>query len=278
MKFLARFLLLLALPLSALAAAPPAWINYQGRLLDSAGIPVTATGMNFTVTIWNDPAATAPANLKYRESHVVNVNDGVYSFPVGSGTPISGAYNGSLYANNSVLWLELTVNTETLTPRHRLLSAPYTNHSGNSENLGGQPVSYFGTAATDAGLQEQINNLANQVGSLQVMCEMSHGYWDGSSCKPAIAVLVDPEKGDQYPISQLRLLWTESEPELECSEPHYHAYPNPGAGGIMPVKNCQGETTLEEPDSRGCAFGKASAVAYIPLSECEAFNVKGDGK
>src|SRR5690606_31642822 len=88
--------LLLSLSVPVLAATPPAWVNFQGRLLDDGGVPVTQSDMAFVVKIWSDPASTLPANLKYSESHTVNVDDGVYSFPIGSGTPLSGVYGGSL--------------------------------------------------------------------------------------------------------------------------------------------------------------------------------------
>lgn len=275
MRFLARFLLLLALPMVALAV--PNYINYQGRLLDNNGIPITQNNMAMVVSIWT--ASTAGTKL-YQENQTVNVNDGVYAFQIGNGTGGTPVWNpSSLFNTSSPRFVELTVQGQTLAPRIQLLSAPFTLQSGNSDNLGGQPIGYFGTVTAENSLQNQISDLYNKLGSMQVMCEMNHGFWDGTSCKPAIAVLPSADGKDFYPISQLRKLWTESELELECTGPHYHAYPQPGGkGGMMPVKNCNGVSTQEEPDPRGCAFGKESAVVYIELSTCEAFIVKGDGK
>jgi len=100
---------------------------------------------------------------------------------------------------------------------------------------------------------------------------MNHGIWDGTTCLPTIAVLVDKQKGAEYPISQLHKKWVDSEQELECAEPHYHAYIDPTKGGIIAVKDCKGGSTLEEPNPRGCAFGMESEVTYIDAKSCEAF-------
>ena len=55
-------------------ATPVGPMNYQGRLLDNQGIPVTGN-YTFTVRIYNDPVS---GTLKYSEVHNnVAVNDGV---------------------------------------------------------------------------------------------------------------------------------------------------------------------------------------------------------
>lgn len=272
MKSVIRFLALLALPVFALAV--PNYINYQGRLLDGSGIPVTQSGMSMVVSIWTAP--TGGSKL-YQENQTVDVDDGVYSFQIGNGTGGTPAWSPTSLFMSGSRFIELTIQGQTLTPRHELLSAPFTLQSGNSDNLGGQPIYYFGTAAGEAALQNQINDLSNQLGSLQVICELSNGLWDvnGKKCLKTIAVLPDKQSGNLIPISQLRKKWTDSEQELECSEPHYHAYPDPTKGGIMAVTDCKGQQTLEEPDPRGCAFGKESAVIYVDINECVGF---GGGK
>jgi len=105
------------------AATPVGPMNYQGRLLDDAGIPVTGN-YNFVVKIYDDPVAGV---LKYQESHnALSVDDGVYSFKVGTGTNVTGSWDIDLWQGNlNDLFLELMVNGETLTPRHELTSAPH---------------------------------------------------------------------------------------------------------------------------------------------------------
>jgi len=166
MNFLGRFCLLMLLPMAVLAV--PNTINYQGRLLDSAGIPVgypTAVNLGFVIDIWNDPTATTPANKLYEETQTVNVNDGVYAFQIGAGTPSSGfSWNPtSLFNTSSPRYVELTIGGNTLTPRFQLLSAPFTLQSGNTDNLGGQPPSYYATLSQVNNLQGQIDALNNMV-------------------------------------------------------------------------------------------------------------------
>lgn len=273
-KIICSLVLLASMPV--LAIAPPAWINFQGRLLDNNGIPVTQNNMAFVVKIWTDPASTLPANLKYSESHTVNVSDGVYSFPVGSGTPISGSYGASLYANNSVLWLEITVQSETLLPRHRLLSAPYTNHSGNSENLGGQGIAYFGTAAADNYLQGQINGLQDQInnlpggGGLQSLCEATGNIWDGDKCYAGIKAI--DYQGKMVPVDQDNVQLALPNGDKECMQKHYRPVED-SRGDPLEVLNCQADP-IEAPGQYGCGFGAVSVAITIKLDDCPLMNPK----
>lgn len=260
-KVLFSLLLLVALPV--IAATPPAWINFQGRLLDNNGIPVTQSSMAFIVKIWTDPTSTAPANLKYSESHTVDVDDGVYSFPVGSGTPISGAYGGSLYANNSVLWLEITVESETLLPRHRLLSAPYTNHSGNSENLGGNPASYFGTAAQVTSLQNQINGLSGQLAGLESVCVAGGDIWDVDTCYPGTKVI--DYQGKLIPVEQDGVELALPSLVQECFQKHYRPVLL-SIGNPMDVLDC--DSNLVDPPQDPCRFGPVASAMTIKTQDC----------
>lgn len=275
MKAFFRLMILTLLPLSAFAVVP-GYINYQGRLLEN-GVPVgypSPVSANMRISIWS---ASTGGTKVYEENHTgVSVDDGVYNLQIGSGTP-TGAFvwNPSSLFSSATRYLELTVTiapnpAETLSPRQALLSAPYTIQAGNSDNLGGQPSWYYGTAATDGNLQNQLNDMAN---ALKTICENGNGIWDGSKCLPTIAAIEDKENNDFIPVKQLRKVWTESEVELECAEPHYHGYPNPQKPGeIMPVTTCKGTIIKQDPSSKGgCSFGKESEVIYYDLSKCEPF-------
>ena len=271
MKMLARLVAIAFLATASAslwAAAPPTWVNFQGRLLDSSGVPVTQSGMAFQAALWSDPTSTVSTYLKYKESHTVDVDDGVYSFPIGSGTPISGSYSPSLYANNNVLWLEITVNGETLSPRHRLLSAPYTNHSGNSENLGGQPITYFGTAAADASLQNQINGLQDQVNQLpgnsglQSLCVATGNIWDVDKAECVKGGKVINFEGKIVPVEQDGIELASPDLQKECDKKHYRAILG------IPVVDCDSNPVEVPTSPYGCGLGAASSATLVGPKEC----------
>jgi len=125
-RFLILLLTSMTLFLSATANATPVGpMNYQGRLLDDNGIPVTGS-YNFVIKIYNDPAA---GTLKYQEDrNSVLVDDGVYAFKIGMGPKTGGdsSWDIDLWQGNlNDLYLEVVVNGETLSPRHELTSAPH---------------------------------------------------------------------------------------------------------------------------------------------------------
>lgn len=115
----------LALASLLLSASALAWtigpMNYQGRLLNNAGVPVTGS-YTFKVRIYD---AASGGTLKFSEQHnSIAVADGVYSFLVSTGTNSTGAWDIALW-NTPQLFLEIEVNGETLAPRHQMAAAPY---------------------------------------------------------------------------------------------------------------------------------------------------------
>jgi uncharacterized protein YjbI with pentapeptide repeats len=150
-------LLLLSTSLFAWTIGP---MNYQGRLLDDAGVPVTAT-LPFKVRIYD---AASGGTLKFSEQHnSVAVDDGVYAFLVSTGSNSTGAWDIALW-NTAQLFMEIEVNGETLSPRHLMAATPYAYQANlalttnNALALGGK------TAA-------EYNNV------LGAICESSKGKW-----------------------------------------------------------------------------------------------------
>lgn len=268
-------LMLMVLPLAVWAV--PGTINYQGTLLDSNGIPITniAPGMNFEVSIWT--AASGGSQL-YKENHNgVQVDDGVYAFQIGGGTGGTPAWNPtSLFNTSSPRFIQLMVNAVILTPRHQLLSAPFTIQSGNSDALGGQGINYFGTAATDAALQNQLNELNNQ---LQALCEASGNIWDAGKAECDQAVKVIDFQGKIIPVDQDAVqlsLPTDLDPGKGCDKKHY----SPVLVGLDPptpmtVQSCD-KNPVEPPNGNLCGYGLVSAVVKIKLDECPL--IKDAGK
>lgn len=148
---------------TAVLATPVGPMNYQGRLLDNSGIPLSGS-YDFVARVYD---ATSGGTLKYQESHNdVDVDDGVYSFLVGTQTKDAGDSTWSVELWNccSSLYLEIAVNGETLSPRHQLAAAPYAFQANlalttnNALALGGKTA------------EEYDNTLA-------AICESGKGKW-----------------------------------------------------------------------------------------------------
>jgi hypothetical protein len=128
--------------------AVPMLINYQGELREPAtGEPVPDGEYNVTFLIYDLPFG---GTSLWQSSHSsingnpVPVQDGLFSVLLGSGTgpPLSA----SLF-NGADRWLEIVVEGETLEPRQRLASVPYSIVSENSRLLDGQEASSFASAS-----------------------------------------------------------------------------------------------------------------------------------
>jgi hypothetical protein len=128
---------------SAAAYAVPTVINYQGVLTDDLGAVFNGT-VSLTFTLFDqDTAGTAV----WSESHSgVAINNGVYSIALGSVN--AGTLTAELFSADD-LWLEVTVNGETLSPRQRLTSVPY---AKNADLLGGVAAATYLQDGGDNGL------------------------------------------------------------------------------------------------------------------------------
>lgn len=97
-------------------AQVPATFNYQGRLLDGTNL-VSGT-RQFIVRLYT---ASSGGTLVYTETNAaVTVVDGLYSFEVGD-----DASGLATALTNATLYIELQVDTQTLSPRERLSAAAY---------------------------------------------------------------------------------------------------------------------------------------------------------
>ncbi|MEO0127983.1 MAG: hypothetical protein ABIL44_09565 [candidate division WOR-3 bacterium] len=95
----------------------PRLLNYQGYLTDTLGIPITNPSLMMRFRIYD---AQSMGNIKWAENQNVSVSRGIFNVILGLNTPIpDSVFNGP---NR---WLEITVGSQTLTPRTRIVSTPY---------------------------------------------------------------------------------------------------------------------------------------------------------
>jgi len=158
-----RFILgLVALSVSVVVMSTPVGpMSYQGRLLDANGVPHDGSA-DFIIRIYDSESG---GTLKYQETKNASpVNDGVYTFNIGEGPSTGGdsAWDVYLWQQNlNSLFLELSVNGETLSPRSELTSSPHAFTATlalSAESLGGK------TAA-------EYDNI------LEGICESAKGRW-----------------------------------------------------------------------------------------------------
>jgi len=105
-------------------AEAPEMFRYQGRLVDGTNLVNATLPMSFKLY-----DAQSGGNLVYEDSSSVLVVDGLYSTMVGDNTVFGSLTNAM---TNAAVYLELTVNGETLSPRERLVSVPYVLNAGSN--------------------------------------------------------------------------------------------------------------------------------------------------
>ena len=108
--------------LSTAFAAVPHLINYQGRVTDTSGNPLTGS---YSITFRIYDAATA-GNLLWEETHTgVVVDKGLFGVLLGSVTALDIPFDKPYY-------LEIKAGNEVMTPRQRITSAGYAIRSENT--------------------------------------------------------------------------------------------------------------------------------------------------
>lgn len=118
-------LVALALP----AAAVPGTLRVEGRLLDPATLdPRTEASVSMSFRVYDAPAG---GTLLWSEAGVtVPLDDGRFSAAVGATVPLSSAVFSA-----AGRWLEVEAAGATLSPRQRLVSAPWALRAGSARYL-----------------------------------------------------------------------------------------------------------------------------------------------
>ncbi|MEI7529049.1 MAG: hypothetical protein WCK76_08890, partial [Elusimicrobiota bacterium] len=144
-KFILIAALLLGLPPQVPAQTPPGLINFQGRLTDASNNPLSGPH-DFIFGIYD--ASSGGAELWTETQTGITVANGVLAVQLGAVTPITASI---FYAPSA--YLQITVDTIALSPRQRLVTAPY---AFNAYSLQGRDYSAF--VSTDSAAQTIAGN------------------------------------------------------------------------------------------------------------------------
>jgi Chaperone of endosialidase len=112
---------------TVISADVPAYINYQGKVTDSLGIPLDGDYW-FTFSIW-DREEDGTRKWHSNPRSTIHVDNGLFSHELGSSYPMPS----SIFSNPDN-WLEITVGAETIEPRTRLVTVPYAYHALNCDD------------------------------------------------------------------------------------------------------------------------------------------------
>ena len=111
----------------AWAQSVPQLVNYQGRLMDSAGQPLAdGTTVDLTFAFYGVETG-GTAYLTVLQEDVV-VNGGIYNVLIGSGTVTPGSEPnlGAVFQNHQDVWMGVKVDSDgEMSPRARVASVPY---------------------------------------------------------------------------------------------------------------------------------------------------------
>ncbi len=146
------------------AVAPPRILMYQGRLLNSNGVPVSDSTASISFALYD--AATAGTCLWSNNSatctsvvaRTVTLTSGLFSEALGDTTASTpyAAIAATVFADNASVYLEVVVAGETLTPRKAMLAAPY---AMNADTLDGYSSSTIGGTSSIVPVTDVTGNL-----------------------------------------------------------------------------------------------------------------------
>lgn len=129
-------------------SAAPELINYQGRLTNVAEQPVPDGDHQIAFVLYTDSTDGTPV---WAEAAIISTNDGLFSHLLGSVTPLPG----DIWLDRNELWLELVVAGEAISPRTRMVSAPYAAVAGNLE-LRDDTTRLMYTQIDDSGMAQLV--------------------------------------------------------------------------------------------------------------------------
>lgn len=131
-------LLLILLPVLAIAQIPQT-MNYQGRLEDNSGNPVTDGNYSLIFTIYD---AATNGNSLWTETRTVATEEGFFNLTLGENTAIN-------ISTDQQIWLNINIAGNDLTPRTKLagsLSSHSTKSIENTATAGNSVVSSINTS------------------------------------------------------------------------------------------------------------------------------------
>ncbi|MEW6651395.1 MAG: hypothetical protein AB1453_14570 [Chloroflexota bacterium] len=143
------------------ACAPDKQLGYQAVLTGPGGIPVANGSYTVNVKFWKGQTTTDSADLVYQDTQTATVTNGILNIAIPDLTTEADVLDPGLFSQ--VLWVEFTINGQTLSPRQKLLGTPYafTLAGGSVVSLRAGQEGPIVSAHPNRGALTVINNYAS---------------------------------------------------------------------------------------------------------------------
>jgi hypothetical protein len=96
----------------------PRYVNYQGYITDTLYNPITNPSLSMVFSIWN---AASAGTQKWSETQSVAVDKGIFHVLLGNVTPLPD----TVFTANNNRYLQISIGGTALSPRTRIVAAPY---------------------------------------------------------------------------------------------------------------------------------------------------------
>jgi hypothetical protein len=160
-------LLMVSIQCVSNAAEVPGKIDFQGRLTGTTGTPVSGT-KNFTFSVWD--SLSGGSQLWTETQSNVSVANGVFNVKLGNSNQISA----DLFSATT-RYLQIQVESETLSPRQQLITVPYAFYSMKSYGVVDSAIT-SGSIVNNTIIRDDI---ANDVVSNTLVANLNADLVDG---------------------------------------------------------------------------------------------------
>ncbi len=200
--------------LSQVMDAVPHLINYQGRLTDSGGNPVTDGEYRVTFTIWSDSTSTSPTDREWISPNcTLLVVNGLFNWQLGSNEGLPPW----TIANDAELYLGVQVESDPeIMPRARLCSAPYAykawqaEYAGYADSAGALATGSPAAGWVDDGAVVRLETSSDYVG-IGTSSPTNRLHILGSESQPLLNVeKTGPGRGVRISTTSACALWVEN--------------------------------------------------------------------
>lgn len=171
----------------AVSTATPHLFNYQGRLTDATGTPLSDGAHSVRMIIWNDPTATNPLNIVWDSGPLtVTTDKGLFTIQLGASPQPAMDPNSFL---DSSRWLGITVGADPeISPRTRLVSVAYAFTAQNAVTAGTANVApnylpLVGGTMTGVTLHDTASSRWQQSGQDRVIITPTGNGYGGSGAQ-----------------------------------------------------------------------------------------------